>query len=78
MRSLDGQVRQVACGLPDRQAACRVGHLRVFRHTAPRRPEDGVVYLPIGFPDRTDFLQPLDRAGRRRRVFALAAPGVVG
>lgn len=58
MRSLDGQVRQVTCGLPDQQAACQVGHLRVVRRTTPRTPEDGVVYRHIGKADGSDFLLP--------------------
>lgn len=58
MRSLDGQVRQVNCGLPDQQAACRVGHLRVVPHTRPRKPEDGVVYQVSSPPGCLDFLLP--------------------
>ncbi|WP_194165376.1 hypothetical protein [Deinococcus terrestris] len=58
MRSLDGQVRRVTCGLPDQQAACQVGHLRVIPSTVPRTPEDGAVYRLISSSGGPEFLLP--------------------
>lgn len=42
--SLDGQEREVVCGLPNQRRACRIDHLRFGPQNQPRSLEDGAVY----------------------------------
>lgn len=42
--SLDGQERQVVCGLPNERRACRIDHLRFRPQNQPRSAGDGAVY----------------------------------
>lgn len=57
--SLDGQEREVVCGLPNQRRACRIDHLRFGLQNQPRSPEDGAVYSVFD-PQRVQhfFLPP--------------------
>ncbi|GHG31650.1 hypothetical protein CBQ26_19480 [Deinococcus indicus] len=57
MRSLDGQLRQVTCDLPDQRRGCSLDGLRVVRRAEPWN--DGALYLPAAQENRLDFLAPL-------------------
>lgn len=62
VRSLDGQVRKVACSTPDQRTRCRIGHLSGWRYTQPDRAEDGAVYLVVGPKGEMDFFPPRARS----------------
>ncbi|MEF2280162.1 hypothetical protein V3W47_17860 [Deinococcus sp. YIM 134068] len=57
--SLDGQEREVVCGLPGERLACRIDHLRFGPANLPHSPEDGAVYSTFSPQRSQHFFLPL-------------------
>lgn len=57
IRSLDGQLRQVTCRLPDQRQNCRIDGLHVSQRGESW--EDGTIYLPASHKGQLNFLSPL-------------------
>lgn len=57
IQSLDGQLRQVTCHLPDQRRSCRIAGLRVSQLSESW--EDGTIYLPNSHKGQPNFLSPV-------------------
>ncbi|MGY2896128.1 hypothetical protein [Deinococcus sp. UYEF24] len=57
MHSLDGQLWQVTSSVGS-QGAYQIGPMKVYPHTQPSRPDDGVVYFSSGPAEQQHFPSP--------------------